>query len=466
MGTNFLLAPIYSSYISPSEYGIIALATIFQYFLVVFITLGLDGAFARIYFDYHKKESLVNALMSTTLLMIIFMAGLIYVFLSFVGDFLFSLALQNEKFTYSKYGYIIFFTTISTAIHSVFLSYYRNKEESLKFALVSLSMFFTSVTGIVIGVIYFRAEAMGNILGKAVGTTLVVVILLILFYGKNKITFKYKYLKNSLHYSIPLVPYLLLMTLYGSLDRIMTERYFTLETLGLYNFAFLLASTISVFIYAVFNAVSPRIYKLLAEGKNDSSETKRIIIVFHLLVVAVICFAIASIIPALRILIAESYQEIDKFISVLMVVYIFQLLFMIYTIPLFFHKKTNALPWISLTVLFIGVASNLLLIPLLGIYGVCLSLFVIKLSQLSITYLLLRKFNYHREKYLLPVRSHILSAAVIISYGVIFVLNTIYQCFDIYIINLIPLMVMTFIVILLFNNDKVFLKKMIMGKLN
>lgn len=252
LAVNLLLAPVYSKYISPDEYGLVALATIFQGFLVVIISFGLDGAFSRLYFDYHEKDRLVKGLMSTTLLTIIGGSFFFWVVLYFSGDFVFDYFLNNKLFTYSKYGHIIFFTTFSTVIHSVFLSYYRNKENVLAYSLVSLSFFFTSVIGILIGIVYLRAEAMGNIAGRAVGTTLVATILLFIYFLRNKVQFKMEYLKSCLNYSLPLIPYLILLMAYNNIDKIMIERYFDLDTLGFYNFAFLVSSVISVFVYAVF----------------------------------------------------------------------------------------------------------------------------------------------------------------------------------------------------------------------
>lgn len=454
LAVNLLLAPVYSKFISPDEFGLVALATIFQGFLAVLITFGLDGAFSRVYFDYHKKEKLVKGIMSTILLAIITGGVLFWIVLYFSGDFIFDSFLQNEQFTFSKYGNLVFLTTFSTAIHAIFLSYYRNKEAVLTYSLVSLSFFFTSVAGILIGIVYFKAEAMGNIAGRAFGTTIVSAILLSLYFIKHGIKFKVKYLKSSLVYSLPLIPYLLLLMLYNNIDKIMIEQHFELDTLGLYNFAFLLASVISVLIYAIFNAIAPRIYKLLTEvGEQTTSEIKKINVLFHLIVLGLITLAIAVIVPFLKIFISEKYWAIQNYIPLLILVYIFQVYYVIYTVPLFFYNKTKILPWISLAVLIVGVAANIVFIPVFGIYGVCIALFITKLSQFVVAYLFIRHYQYDEFEYLSISKNHFISILVIFSYGALFILNFSRQLYLAYIINLVPLVVFLLSTLFFFRQD-------------
>ena len=462
LAVNFLLAPVYSEYIPPDEYGLIALATIFQGFLTVFITYGLDGAFSRIFFDYHSEEREIAALMSTTLLTISAGALACFGVLYFAGDFLFSRVLQNSEFTYSKYGYIVFFTTYSTAVHAVFLSYYRNREEAFKFSLVSLSFFLTSIGGILIGIVYLRAEALGNIAGKAAGTTLVSVLLLLTYFLANGVKFRWEYLKISLKYSLPLMPYLLILMAYNNIDKFMIEQYFDLEALGLYNFAFLLASVLSVLIYAIFNAISPRIYKLLTEGgRNDIEEVKKLNLLFHLVVLGLITLGIAIVIPVLETVISQKYQSIRDYVGILIIVYVFQVYYVIYTIPLFFHKKTGSLPWISLIVLVVGIVSNIIFIPIFGIYGVCLSLFLTKMAQFFIAYAFVRRYSLDGDSYLQMNKNHITSAFIIFSYGIALLASYLISTFPIAAANVIPLGILIISVLIFFRKDLVSYKRLI-----
>ena len=441
LAVNLFLAPLYSSYISPEEYGMVALATIFQSLLSVVIGMGLDGAFSRLYFDYFKKEELVNALMSTVLISIILISILLGLAMLVLGNTLFELVLNNEKFTYTKYGQFVFFTSFSTIIHTVFLSYYRNVENVKSYSLVALSFFFSSVVGIVLGVVYFKAEALGNIAGRAIGTSLISSILIFVFFLRHRFTFKLSYLKQCFTYSLPLVPYLLILAAYNNVDKYMVEQFFQLETLGLYNFAFLLASVISVLIYSMFNALSPRIYKLLTEGVRTSlGEARNINSVFHLVVVGLICLGIALIIPIIRLVIASGYHSIENYIAILILVYVFQLYYVLYTIPIFYAKKTKILPWASLGVLIAGVLSNYLFIPYFGILGVCLALVCTKLTQFLIVFVYV-SYCEKNMTYLALGKNHLITLIILVLFGSLFILNHKLEVVPHFILNTVPIIV-------------------------
>ena len=53
---GFILIPIYSIYLTTSDYGIISGMTLFMSLTAVIITLSLDRAVYRCYFDYEKEE--------------------------------------------------------------------------------------------------------------------------------------------------------------------------------------------------------------------------------------------------------------------------------------------------------------------------------------------------------------------------------------------------------------------------
>ncbi|HAS35207.1 MAG TPA: hypothetical protein DCS15_01870, partial [Flavobacteriales bacterium] len=64
----------------------------------------------------------------------------------------------------------IFFTTIATILQTLFLVYFRNEEKVLAFSITSILFFVFSITGILVGVLYFEAGALGSIVGRFAGT--------------------------------------------------------------------------------------------------------------------------------------------------------------------------------------------------------------------------------------------------------------------------------------------------------
>src|SRR5512141_77425 len=73
---NFLLVPLYTSYLTPADYGTLALLLLFGTVAKIVFRLGLDAGFFRIYYELETEEeqrrlagtvAVFSALVGTTL---------------------------------------------------------------------------------------------------------------------------------------------------------------------------------------------------------------------------------------------------------------------------------------------------------------------------------------------------------------------------------------------------------------
>ena len=55
---SFLLLPVYTSYLTPADYGMLELLGAFGAILIVLMRFGVPGAVTRFYFDHREGESL------------------------------------------------------------------------------------------------------------------------------------------------------------------------------------------------------------------------------------------------------------------------------------------------------------------------------------------------------------------------------------------------------------------------
>lgn len=439
MGINFLLSPLYSHILTPEQNALLSQATIFQGFLGVFLSLSIDSAFSRFYFDFYKDEKKLREYMSSVIIFIVLLSSFVLVLLHLWGDPLFLVFQKNQVFTFHKYGIWVFYSTFCVIVQSIFLSYYRNKEKIMGFAIVSLSYFLLSVCGILIGLLYFEAGAYGSLVGRAVAYSALTIIVLTFFFRYAGFHLKIKYLKDSLRYSIPVIPYLLLMTLYGNIDRILIERYFSLGELGVYNFAFVISGAVSVLLSSGQNVISPMVYKLLSEDVVEEGKVRNAFKWFHFICLSLICLGLGLAVKFTEIFIAAQYQSILEYIGTLFLAYVFRAYYLIYVDSLFFYKKTRWIFLITLGSFMIGLASNLLLIPTLGILGVCISVMIINLTQAAGAYIQLILYKLNRNFYNLGF-NHFFTVMIVGGYFLAMIVF-IYSGIDTKYANYIPLIV-------------------------
>jgi O-antigen/teichoic acid export membrane protein len=433
LGINVLLAPVYTYYLSPEDYGIIGLAQIFNGVISVFLGAGMNQAYARFYFDDRNRKSGKMNLLIMTVSLILFIILAIFPFLWLIGDRVFDVFLQNSVFRFTNYGFIVYITASATVLVGVFQSFFRNEEKPLRYSILSLSFFFLSLAGILLGVVYFEAGAMGNILGRAIGTGAVASVVLLLFYLSSKWKFDFDQVKPMLLYGLPLIPYALLLILFNALDRWVVEHYFGLKTLGFYNFAFVLASSVSVFLYSFYNAVSPRVFKILTSQMDRDKISYQVRLNLELFSMAVLIFIAVALLatPAfLEFFISDQYQVIQPYLGLLFVAYILQLYYVIYTIPFYFEKRTRVLPLIAFLSLVFGALSYYLAVDNFGFYGIIIGLFATKLVQVISTLLLVRIQGKFRLDYLKLNRIHVSSVLSLIFVVLVFWLTDQYDWDD------------------------------------
>lgn len=452
MGINFLLAPLYTQYLPPEEYALVFLTTLVQGFIAIFIGLGLESAFSRYFFQYYKKEKLLLALLSTVLVAVIVVGAIIGLLMQLIGDPMIGALIRNEQFTYSHYGFYGFLAAWATVIQAFFLAFYRNQERPIAFALTSLTFFGISVIGILLGVIYFEAMAYGSVVGRAAGNVAVAIGLIIVFWIRNRFIFRWSFLRMLLIYGLPVAVYLLLMAAFNNVDRIMVDQFFDEAILGQYGFAFLLASALAVLISSIFNALAPRVFKLLTDDPIAyEGEIKNILQVFLLLIMGFLVVGIALIWPFMKLFIDPSYHDCIPYTGLLFMAYLPYAYYVVYTLPIFYYKKIKLLPYVSLAALIVGISANLLFIPWLGIWGVAISLFLIRSVQFGISYLLLKRYKLNHKPYLRMPQNHIVAGVLVGSYGALSFFQQFSDALPIPLINVIPLLLYIFMIILFFR---------------
>ena len=118
VAANFLLAPVYTSYLDPEEYALIGLATLFQTFLTFFLSFSLDSAFSRIYFDYEKEGRSKYNVLGSLMMAVTVISLMVFAILWFIGNGLFSLLLKIMLFRMLSLKLIMNWSFANTGCHT------------------------------------------------------------------------------------------------------------------------------------------------------------------------------------------------------------------------------------------------------------------------------------------------------------------------------------------------------------
>ncbi|MCO5249191.1 MAG: oligosaccharide flippase family protein [Chitinophagales bacterium] len=372
---NFILIPIYTKYMAPTQYGIITLATVFQTIITGFIGIGVAGSYSRYYYDNYKDKEFINQLFDTCLSIFAFSTLFVCVFLFFLGDSIFSYFSEIKEFTMRKYGWWILIVSLMTPLQAIILSQYRNKERADIFSVLSIIFFLSSVFGIFTGVVILKKGALGSIAGRGIGVSVPVIIYILYIYSKRKFKNNWSLIKPLLNYGYPLMFYLLLSYLYKNIDKLIVSKHFDSSILGLYGFAMSIAVVTEIFLTAMQNTFYPKINKLMVDAEsieNSSYTAKEIkdqfqyIFIFMLFsFISLIAFSL----PGVQWFIDVRYHSTMIWLPLMFISFITRVYYVVYSFPIFFHKKTRTLIPITIITLIFTVIFSIVLIPFLGIYA-------------------------------------------------------------------------------------------------
>jgi hypothetical protein len=138
-GAMFLLLPLYTRYLTPGDYGIVAVVTAVNSLLGVFFTFSLHGAMTRFYFEYRdepeKLKEFWGTQLTTVLLISVISTGALFLF----GERLARHFLGGIPFwPFLALGLLIaFFQPTFT----IFLALLQTKEQAARYSIFSLAQF-------------------------------------------------------------------------------------------------------------------------------------------------------------------------------------------------------------------------------------------------------------------------------------------------------------------------------------
>jgi O-antigen/teichoic acid export membrane protein len=106
---------------------------------------------------------------------------------------------------------------------------------------------------------------------------------------------------------------------------------------------------------------------------------------------------------------------------------------------------------ISFVALASGIIFNMIFLPQLGIWSVCLSLYVIRIFQMLTALFFIKRYKTEYATFTKESRLFILSFIMILVYNILLYFNLRFDFANIYIINLFPVAFLTVTSILLIN---------------
>ena len=372
---GFLLLPLYTHLVSPTEYGYVYVVSAFQTFMGLFLTLSMHGAIGRFYFECDSIEA-VKKMYSQQVFTTSLTATIITIVMLILKCPISTMLCLPEK-------YYIYAVLIS------FFSLFYNMIISLLYAMECAVKI--SVTSIVVGVVtivmqlifVFALEDKAMALIFAMFFTAVLTFILFLIYSAPYMTFT-KFNKSDIvkyyKYSLSQLPSDVSVWFVAASDRLLLNKIQGASSVGVYGMGNTLGQIPSMLFQSVNKAYVPYVFRHFkdAEGGNKKAlieVANTAILVESILTVVIVTLIILS--NNIVTLLENRYVDSSIIMPLVLIAVWIDCNRIIFMNPLAYnikYIKVKSFIWILAAVLDVGL--NLFLIPKYSVYGACTSLII------------------------------------------------------------------------------------------
>jgi len=413
---GFFLLPIFTRYLSPTEYGIMNYTNSITIFLFAFTVLSLNTYLLRYIFDYEKEEDKKKLI------------GNVFAFIAIINFIMLGVELAlfpkiilafNIKVDFHPYFLLALINNFLNVFSVVPLIIYRYKGKAINFVLVNATKSFIQVIFSLILVIHFNMGILGRYYGSLIANVIFLVIYILIIYRNAILNLNLPQIKRGLKFSLPLVPSTFLHIIINVADRIILERYVPLAALGIYSVSYTLGTVLQIFVYSSYLAFEPIVFSKI--GKVDFSKTIIKIRKYYLFVIFSLSFLYVLFSKEILLIMASSkFSSGYKVIPIIVFATIFLSENYLFGTILIGIKKTKISLILNLIGAVINVIVNLLLIPVIGIYGAAISTLTSYLVMFCLFYFYLNK---HMGMKFLKINKDIMSLLIGSLLAYIFIYN-------------------------------------------
>lgn len=357
---TFLLLPLYTIFLSPSEYGLIDLIAAYVTLLVPIITLQFEMAAFRFLIDARGDDSKKAKIISNIIITLIIALTLSVL-----------IAITLKTFVNIRYFELIIINIIVSSFSTVSLQIARGLGKNKQFSIASILTGATTLFSAIILVVYFNMGINGVLLSTVAANAVCAIYLFTKLGLKNYIQLNMlnkKIQKALIHYSLPLVPNGIALWAINVSDRTIITIIIGLAANGIYavanKFALILGAFANILTMSWTESVSQHIN---AKDRNEFiSETLNSCLNFFISI-GTLLVAVAPVVFSL--LISQKYNEAINYIPIIIAGVILSTIMSLYGAIYIAMKLTKQIAGTSIIAATINIILTVIMVPTLGLYG-------------------------------------------------------------------------------------------------
>ncbi len=362
---SFVLIPVYTRYLTPGEYGVLALVLLFQALMARFYDLGLQNAVGRFYFDHTGEgaEEGIGRMLFTTQVFLLLYGGLLSLGIVVLATPLSELLLHEAAS--ASLLRIIAATLILEILAMPGLTLLRMEERSVAWVLLSsLRVLLTLVLNIYF-VVVAGLGVQGILLGYAISAGVSAVAVLAITVKRWVPRFRWEELKKMLSFGLPFLPVLLGVLVIELSDRYLLEILRSVDEVGVYTLGTKFGQAMLLAVSAFSMGWAPLRYRIYERPDARELYTRIATLFMALALTGVVAISVWGD-EIVQIAATPAYFEASRVIPWVTAAYALYGLHIIVVTGMGVTKKTGPMAIVVAVAALANVGANLLLIPRYG----------------------------------------------------------------------------------------------------
>ena len=279
---NFLILPIFTSYVTANEFGIISYTNTLIGFISVISTLSLNTYLLRKLFEI-QNENVRRKLIFSTFMAITIMNILLLLIVYSLGPR--SFTKYNVKVPFYPFIHLTLLTNFFDIFSAIPFVLLRVNKKANSFVFLNILKGILTFGTTCVLLIYFKKGIFGYFYSRLI-INIFFSFFFITYVIKNSIfKFDFNIVKEGLKFSLPLIPGTISYLIISVFDRIVIEKYVSLSSLGVYSLIQAIAMAMSIIIQGAYKAYEPDVFKKYGTNEYNFFINKLFKILFTILII-------------------------------------------------------------------------------------------------------------------------------------------------------------------------------------
>lgn len=359
-----VLLPLYSVFLSISEFGVLGILEITMSILTEVINLGLGPALvmlsnAQEYSD-KKRSALFTIFLTAAVICAIFiLAG--EAFVGFISKYF------GKPEEFNLYLRLSLFIIVMRVLNNLMFDKLRADERSMLYTILSLIKLTVTLGLTIYFVAYAKMSVTGVLYAYILGEGIAFIILFPFIAVQMQPKFSTSIMNASLRFGVPLIFTSIAMMILNVSDRYILKYFANYATLGQYDLGYRIAGVLNMFIIMPISlALMPIAYKMYGTEGDKRYFSKMMTYMTYVLVWTGLALSFFS--KEIIQLFAHNpdYWPAYKVVPVIVFSYVFFGMRLVASLGLYLTKKTKYVAYTTIIAAVINIGLNFILIPKYG----------------------------------------------------------------------------------------------------